>query len=380
MSEPLVGVDASRGFGEAPTGTETYVREIVTRLVRGDGLRWRLYTRPGGGAPPAPPGVQLRRLRAPRLWTHTSLAWETARRPPDLLFVPAHVMPLWTRPPCVVTVHDLGYLVHPEAHGRAQRAYLDWSTRRHVRLAAHLVADSQHTRDDLVTRYGARVERVTVVPLGVDPALAPPEPAEIAALRSWLGLPAEARFFLHVGTRQPRKNLPRLLEAFAAVAGRRPELRLVLAGGAGRGAEELDGRVAALGLEGRVLMPGYVPRERMAGLYGGALALVFPSLYEGFGLPAVEAMACGTPTALATGSSLPEVGGDAALYFRPEEVPAIAGVLARLAEDEGLRARLSARGRERAARFSWDRSAQGVRRVLERVAIAARARDRGRPG
>jgi glycosyltransferase involved in cell wall biosynthesis len=263
-----------------------------------------------------------------------------------------------------VTVHDLGYLAFPAAHTVRQRAYLDWTTRRHVRIATRLVADSGATRDDLVRHYGADPGRVAVVPLGVDADLRPASPAEVARLRQALGLPEGCPYLVHVGTRQPRKNLGRLVRALAPLLAADAPLRLVLAGARGWGPDEALGEARRLGLDGRVQVLGYLPRADLAPLYTGALAAVLPSLYEGFGLTALEAMACGAPLACSDTSSLPEVVGEAACRFDPLDEADIGRTVAGLLGDAALRDRLSRAGRERAGQFPWSRTVAGVEAVL----------------
>ncbi len=377
-----IGVDASRAVSERPTGTERYSRHLIGALIAQDRLvvqgrsrtlRWRLYF----NRPPASsslftdhPHVEHRVIPFPRLWTHLRLGWEVAHHPPDLLFVPAHVLPLWTRPPALVTVHDLGYRHFPEAHPPGQRWYLEWSTRHNARRAAAILADSEATRADLTRHYGTDPDRIVVAYPGLDPTLAPArDPQRIARTLARYGI--RRPYLLYLGTLQPRKNLVRLVEAFARLQSRLdPDdrgLSLVLAGRRGWLYDGLFRRVRTLGLEGRVLFPGYVDDADKAALLSGALAFVFPSLYEGFGFPVLEAQVCGTPVVCSDRSSLPEVAGDAALLVDPMDVEALAAALYRVVTEPGLRATLIERGRANVRRFSWESCAQTVLEVMGRV-------------
>lgn len=364
----LIGVDASRAISPHPTGTEIYSRRLIQALLELDSPhRFRLYFR---AAPPigAFEGAQIRVLSFPRLWTHLRLSWEMARHPPDLLFVPAHVLPLLHPRISLVTVHDLGYLYFPRAHPLFQRLYLDLSTRWNARAAAHLLADSEATKADLIAHYRTSPEKVTVAYPGYDEALAPVrDPAAIAAVTARYGIAGD--YFLYLGTLQPRKNLSRLIAAFASLQPEtpKPETSLVLAGRRGWLYHDLFAQVRQLGLEDRVLFPGYIAEEDKAPLLSGALAFVFPSLYEGFGLPVLEAQACGCPVIGSNASSLPEVAGDGAWLVEPTDTAGLAEAMARLAGDPVLRASLAERGLANLERFSWERCAHTVLGVFDRL-------------
>ncbi len=367
MPRLTIGIDASRGFDAEPTGTEVYAREVICHLVRVGAHRVRLYARQ-----PLRDSVaehaEVTVLGCRRLWTHRCLRHEVARRAPDVLFVPAHVLPVGLRVPAVVTVHDLGHRVCRRCHTWCQWLYLEWSARYHVRRARFLVADSEATRRDLERWYGADGHRVVVVHLGVSRHFEPAEPGAVAALKAELGLPADAEYIAHVGTVQPRKNLERLVAAFARCAASRPRLWLVLVGRQGWGGARPLATAQRLGVGSRVRWLGYLSQDRLPALYSGAVITAFPSLYEGFGLPALEAMACGGVVAASDVSSLPEVVGDGGVFFDPTDVASIASQLERLLEDAPLRAELSWRGRERARGFTWERCADQVQSVLERAA------------
>lgn len=371
----LIGIDASRATVARRTGTETYSLHLIRGLLGlGQAQRFRLYTnrRPPAGlfwAGAAPANAELAVIPFPRLWTHLRLSAEMAARPPDVLFVPAHVLPLVHPRRSVVTVHDLGYLAYPEAHRPADRRYLDWSTRWNARQATAVLADSAATRADLVRAYGVAPDKIRVVYLGRDESLAPVrDPAALAAVRARYGL--GERYLLYVGTLQPRKNLARAIDAYARLAGTAAcaGIQLVLAGKHGWLYDDLAARVERLALHGRVLFPGYIEDADLPAVLSGALGFVFPSLYEGFGIPVLEAGACGVPVITSNTSSLPEVAGDAALLVDPHDVDAIADAMHRLVSDPALRAELARRGLENVQRFSWEKCARETLAVLEAAA------------
>jgi len=246
------------------------------------------------------------------------LSYELLTRPrPEVLFVPAHVLPLAHPLPSVVTVHDLGYRHFPGAHPARQRLYLDWSTRFSARAATHVLADSAATQRDLNRFYGVPPEKITVVYPGRDDRLARADPAPV---RARYGLAPD--YLLHVGTLQPRKNLSRLMDAAASLRARWPGLQLVLAGQPGWQSGPILAQARAKRRVGAAA--GLRARRRLAWSLLWRARVVFPSLYEGFGFPVLEAMACGTPVVCANTSSLPEVAGEAALLVDPEDTSALA--------------------------------------------------------
>jgi glycosyltransferase involved in cell wall biosynthesis len=366
----LIGIDASRAAARERTGTENYSLHLIRHLLALEsGHRYRLYFNrpPSIGLFPTTPDLELRVMPFPRLWTHGRLSWEMARQPPDVLFVPAHVLPLVHPRSSVVTVHDLGYLHYPRAHPLLDRLYLDFSTRYNARAASRVIAVSQATKDDLVQHCGIEPGKITVVYSGWDETKQPVEDkATIEKVKAGYGIRGD--YVLYVGTLQPRKNLGRLLEAYATVrkqAKRGEAPCLVFAGRKGWLYEHITQQVERLGLETEVIFPGYVPQDDLPALLSGARLFVYPSLYEGFGLPVLEAMACGTPVLCSNVASLPEVAGDAALLVDPLDVKSIAEAMNRLLGDEGLRAQLVERGYRQVRRFSWDRCARETLAVLE---------------
>jgi glycosyltransferase involved in cell wall biosynthesis len=362
-----IGLDASRATVAHRTGTESYALNLIRgMLAQAEGAHdFILYFRDS----PAP-GLFLSGARRvipfPRLWSHARLSFElvTARPRPEVLFVPAHVLPLLHPMPSVVTVHDLGYKHFPGAHPFNQRLYLDWSTRFSARAATHLIADSLATQTDLIRCYGVPQHKITVVYPGRDETLRRVDPA---AVRARYGLPDD--YLLHVGTLQPRKNIVRLIEAYqSSVQGSQSRVGLVLAGKAGWLSQPIVTKAREAGA--RIL--DYVPDEDLAGLYSGARAFVFPSLYEGFGFPLLEAMACGAPVICSSTSSLPELAGQAALLVDPTDVHALAEAITRILSEPGLGAALAEKGYPQVQKFSWARAAREALAVLERTARAYR--------
>jgi glycosyltransferase involved in cell wall biosynthesis len=269
----------------------------------------------------------------------------------------------------VVTIYDLSFITHPELHLPANVAHCLAGTRLAIEQADAIIAISEHTRRDLLERLDAPAERITVTPLAHDPDFARVvDPRRLDAARKRYALPEQ--FVLFLGALEPRKNLLRLLDAYAALpAGLRHDVGLVVAGMSGWLNDPIRERVAELGLDKSVHFPGYVDAGDLSALYSLATALAYPSLYEGFGLPVLEAMACGTPVLTSNVSSLPEVAGDAAMLVDPADVESIAAGLRELLESASRRSALAARGMARAAAFSWDRCARQTLEVYRRAMV-----------
>lgn len=359
----VFGIDASRALTDAPTGTEYYSRALIDALLQVDtNIFFRLYTRtnpPQNFFPPAA-NYEIRVIPFPRLWTHLRLAYEMMTRPPDALFVPAHVLPPIHPRNSIVTVHDLGYKFFPDAHPFLQRAYLDFSTRWNVRSARVVVADSAATRDDIVKFYGAPREKIRVVyPSYNAQIFKTSNEGEIERVRAKYALASP--YLISVGTLQPRKNYARLIEASAVLPSK---YSLVIVGKKGWQSDSIVARVRELNLEARVKFLDYAPLEDLPALYGGARLAALPSLYEGFGFPALEAQACETPLVCSNTSSLPEVAGEGALYFDPSSVSEITRALMLVLDDARVREALIARGRANVARFAWPRAAREIVEIV----------------
>jgi glycosyltransferase involved in cell wall biosynthesis len=377
----IIGIDASRAAHVEQTGIEAYAYHLIRALIEESGrsaeaavesdCRLRLYF---NQPPPAhffPPAghVEWVTIPFPRLWTHLRLAWELQRRPPHVFFTPAHVIPWSYRRAAVATVHDLGYLYFPKAHTRHQAAYLRWSTRHNARRARRVIADSHATKDDLVRCYDIAPEKIAVVYPALPAALSPVKDEEVlAAVRQKYHI--RSPYLLYLGTLQPRKNLLRLIEAFAdlPVQG----YQLVLAGRPGWRSEAILEAVRShqRGEGQDMICPGFIAPEDKAALISGATALLYPSLHEGFGFPVLEGQACGTAVLCSNSSSLPEVAADGALLVDAEDSAAIRHGIQRLIADDSLRRRLIANGFANLRRFTWEKTAAQTLAVLNEAALA----------
>lgn len=278
---------------------------------------------------------------------------------PDLVHYPANFSRWVGRGPLprtrlALTVHDLSFLRHPEWFRWERSAYYRAAIGRSVRSADLVIADSEATAADLRELLREPPNHIAVIPLGVEEHYRPATGEAIADVRARYGLPGQ--FFLYLGTIEPRKNLPRLIRAFDRIAGG-VEADLVIAGRAGWKVDATQSAVSMAEHRDRIHFPGFVAAEDMPAVLSAAEAFVWPSLWEGFGLPPLEAMACGTPVVTSNVSSLPEVTADAALLVAPEDEDAIAEAMRRVVEDSELRETLIARGHERAAMFTWRRTA-----------------------
>jgi len=285
----------------------------------------------------------------------------------DIFHSPDFVLPPVARAVKVLTIHDLSFLRVPECADPRLRWYLGQVVPRSVGRADFLLADSESTRRDLVELLGVPPDRVQVIYGGVDAMFAPVEDAE--ALRRAREKYARGRpFILAVGTLEPRKNYPTLIRAFARArqAARLPHA-LVIVGRKGWVYEPIFAAVDDLGLHDEVIFPGFVPDEELPALYNAADVLVTPSFYEGFGLPALEAMACGTPVIVSDVSSLPEVVGEAGVRIDPRDEAGLAEAIVRVVGDSALRAGLREAGLRRAREFTWDRAARELLGVYARL-------------
>jgi glycosyltransferase involved in cell wall biosynthesis len=354
-----IGVNALYLLPGVVGGTEIYLRSLLRALAEIDASnQYLVFTNRETASdlvPSAPNFLMMpQRVRASHrpariLWEQAVLPSAAARARVDVLFNPGFTAPLATRIPQVTVFHDLQHVRHPEHFRRFDLLFwrlLLYGSAHRSRL---ILADSEATAADVRRHYRLPDARVRVVPLGVDPAF-----FELAARR------APEPFLLTVSTLHPQKNLDRLLHAFAAFHRKRPEFRLVICGVHGLAAQDLHALRRTLGLDEAVDFPGWIPREDLYDLYRRAWACVLPSTFEGFGLPLLEALAAGVPTACSDIEPLRSMAGDAAVRFDPLDAAALTAAMRRFSDDSPLRARLTAAGLQRAAAFSWRATAEGT--------------------
>ncbi len=283
----------------------------------------------------------------------------------ELFHATEHLLPPLGELPTVLTVHDLIFERFPAYHKRANYLYLRRAMPLFCQKARAIIAISENTRQDLVERYHLPPEKITVIPEAAAPGFAPQPPAIIAEVRARYRLPE--RYILAVGTLEPRKNLSRLVDACGPLFDAGLVDALVLVGARGWLYEGFFQHLEASPWRERVILPGFVREQDLPAVYGGALVTAQPSLYEGFGLPVLEAMACGSPVCASNSSSLPEVGGDAALYFDPENVGEMTETLRAVVTSQELRRHMREAGLARARQFTWAETARRTVAVYEQL-------------
>lgn len=350
-------------------GIASYVRALMTRLPLQDSANdyLMLHARRAELLPVAPGA------RSMRCWTpahhrleRMALAAELWPHRPQLLHSPDFICPLSAGWRSVITIHDLTFLIYPKFLTAESRRYYNNQITASVRGAHAILADSEATRHDILQRLPVTGAVVHTVHLAQDPHFAPQPPQVVTAMRSRHALPEE--YLLFVGTFEPRKNLPALLRAYALVRQQLPDApALVLAGNSGWLQPELKTQAAALHLQNHLLLRPDFPAADLPALYTGASVLALPSHYEGFGLPVLEAIACGTPVVISNRGSLPEIAGGAAISCAPDDDASIADAMQRALSDSALRAEKRAAGLKRAADFSWERCCRETLRVYNSV-------------
>jgi glycosyltransferase involved in cell wall biosynthesis len=357
--------------GYRQAGVHQYARQLLHHLANGDepeGLRFTALVSPTAAAEAPRARDPLFAVRTASRTTELPLSRivvEQTETPhmlralrADLYHGLGFVAPLHAPCPIIVTVFDLSFVTQPGAHKLLNRTYLSLFARWSCRRAARVIAISEWTKRDVTHHFGVAPERIDVTPLGVDHhRFKPMPPDEIAAFRAEHGLGENTIFYL--GSLEPRKNLPRLINAFAQLHTQHPHLdaMLVIGGNLAWKYDAILTHIRQLGLGERIRLIGRVSEEDLPKWYGTCAVMAYPSLYEGFGLPPLEAMACGAPVVASNVTALPEVIGDAGITVDPADADALAEALRRVLSDAPLRAEMRARSLARAARFTWERTA-----------------------
>jgi glycosyltransferase involved in cell wall biosynthesis len=353
----MIGIDARLTYYRTG-GISTYIVRLVEALERLDFEHSYtvFHSRKAGES-------LVKRFRRADLWTpchhrleRLALSVELARFRLDVLHSPDFIPPRRGARRHVITVHDLNFFYYPQYLTAESRRYYNGQIGAAVQQADHILADSEATKRDLIAMLNVPADKITVHMLGVDECFQPQPPAEIARVRAALALPPD--YLLYVGTFEPRKNIAGLIEAFEQLPADAPPL--VLAGNRGWLFDDTMQQIERLNLGARVLWRENIPQADMPALYSGAALLITPSFYEGFGLPALEAMACGTIPVVSDRGSLPEVVGDVGLQANPDDPADIARAMQRALSDEMWRTQQRAQGLRRAAAFQWENTARVV--------------------
>lgn len=399
----IIGIDASRANRSLRTGTEWYSFYIIQHLAKIDHTnQYILYTdketAPDLVAAIAPyPNFKVVRLYWPwpYFWTLGRLSWEMLWRRPDVLFVPAHSLPLIHPRRTINTIHDLAFLragslyqkkaisldskssksllnflIRLFTRGRyiaSSLDYLSWSTTYSLKHSQQIIAVSEFTKKEIVDIYSKKYQdKVQVVHNGYPSKLYFQKDDAEEQKKVLEKYDLKAPFFLYVGRLEKKKNISALVEAFAIFKELNPQspMKLVLIGNAGFGYDEIKYIIEEYNLQRSVLMPGWIDELDLPLIFRASLAFVFPTLHEGFGLPVLQAMACGTPALVSNLPVLKEVSGEAALYFDPADKLKMAVLLEKIIEDKKLRQDLIAKGLEQAKKFSWEKSARETLKVL----------------
>lgn len=364
-----VGINAYlfyAGEGYRSAGVSTYTRHLLEELPRVCAANeYIAFVNRGTPVPdgiePVSAALEITKAPARIVWEQLALPIQAALSHVDVLHATVNVLPAVTFRPTVATVHDLSFLRFPDRLSRGRRLYLSASVSRTARSATRVIAVSGNTKRDLVDVWGIAEDRIDVVYPGVDPAFRP-FPERPAPLPSHSGT---RPYILHVGTLEPRKNIDVLISAYGALRARGYDHALVLIGARGWMYEPLFEQVQRAGLQGDVHFLDYVAPADLPRWYNGADLFVYPSAYEGFGLPLLEAMACGVPAVTSSTSSLGELAGNACLTIEPGSSDELEEAMMRALDDDSLRSRLREAGLRRASEFSWARTARETAGVYE---------------
>lgn len=377
-----IGIEATSAVEAQKAGVGYYIYNLIRALIR---LQTECHTYTLYFRHPTPdlstrfhteethlPHVIARVLRFPYLWAQIRLPVELWSHPQNVYFFPSSVLPLWYQPEnSVITIHDIAFLFFRDCFSPMLWRWLTVATEQGIRKARKIIAVSEATRQDILAYYEVAPEKVVTIHHGVHERFTPADRNAIEAVKKKYQI--DGAYILCVGTLQRRKNVPRLLHAFYLLKQKHTlPHKLVLVGQkySNLPEDEIFSTIERLFLQEEIVWTGYVAEQDIPALLSGAEVFVFPSLYEGFGMPVIEAMACGVPVACSNTSSLPEVAGESGLMFDPYSVENITETLRRLLTDQELRMELRQKGLDWAAQFSWDTCARNTLNVFESVGNA----------
>jgi glycosyltransferase involved in cell wall biosynthesis len=372
----IIGIDGNEANVEKRVGISEYAFQLLRQFeeLNSKDVDFRIYLKeePKEDLPRERSGWQYRVIKPGKLWTQWRLPLDLfINNPkPDVFFSPTHYAPRFSPVPTVVSVMDLSYLFFPEMFNKSDLLQLRNWTAYSVKKANKILTISNSSKDDIIKEYKVRKDKVIVTHLGIKESITlTPHIYSMSQLKAKYDL--SDNFILFVGTLQPRKNITSLIKAFAKAAKEEKlpkDLQLVIVGRKGWLYEEILEAPKELGIDKKVKFLENVENDELPLFYQNALCFVLPSLYEGFGLPVLEAMQQGCPVITSNISSLPEAGGDAALYVNPEDVDDIAEKITQLVGSEKLRKELVEKGKEQVKKFSWEKTAKQTLEVLKQVA------------
>ncbi|MGC9048931.1 MAG: glycosyltransferase family 4 protein [Patescibacteria group bacterium] len=364
----VIGIDASGANKKNKTGVEWYSYYLIQELKKislkkEDNFILYSPNKLIGDLGILPPKWQAKILKWPLkyLWTQIRLSWEMIFNRPDLLFIPSHALPIFCRTKTVITLHDLGFERLPKAYPFWQRIYTRFVYKWAVNHASKIITISEFTKKELIDLYKADRQKIEVIYLGYDKSIFQLIDNEKKIDQILEKYKIKGSYILYVGRLEKKKNIKNLLQAFIILQNLSPHLQLVLIGQPGFGYKEIRNYKSKVK---NVIELNYVGHQDLPYLYARAECFVYPSLCEGFGLPILEAMACGCPVVASAVSSIPEIGGEAVLYFRPENSEEIAKAILKIIKDRELREELKQRGLERVKKYSWQKCAEETLSVI----------------
>jgi len=368
----LIGIDASRANKKNKTGVEWYSYHLIQALKKiplKPGDKFILYSKDKlkGDLADLPNNWQNKVLSWPfkYIWTHIRLCWEIFFNPPDVLFIPAHALPIFCRSKKVITIHDLGFKRFKRVYSFFQRIYAYfvhwWANKK----ADKIIVPSDFTKKELIQLYHTKEEKIRVIHEGYDKKIFNLNENQEKINQLFKKYKIKKPYFLFVGRLEKKKNIINLIKAYSKLFNSEFKTslpKLVLIGDPGFDYQEIALEIKKL--KSLICQIGYIQVDELVHFYHGAEAFIFPSLYEGFGLPILEAMACGTPVIISNAGSIPEIGNEAVLYFNPNKIEEIANSLKRFLTDQSLKYQLRKKGLKNIKKYSWQKCAEETIKVL----------------